>query len=110
MITLHYGEKTINIDENTKLLSPAAQRLLLDGKYTIETGISYSEDEKVRKAYYIGALYELFKVNYSEFPNAEIYTMLIIGYPIFMKPRQIQNVISYYYELKSKRNVFAPAR
>lgn len=109
MVTLNYGEKTIQVNENDKLLSPAQQRILLDGKYVIETGISYTEDEKVRKAYYIGVLFELFKVNYSEFPNGEIYSMMLIGYPIFMKPRQIQNVISYYYELKSKRNVFASA-
>lgn len=105
---LEYGDKKIEISSGSKILSPKDQKLLLDGKFVVETGIEYTADDKIRKAYYAGVIFEIFEANYEEFSKMEIYTMILIAYPIFMKARQLQNVLSFYYELKSERDVFDP--
>lgn len=107
MVTLHYGVSDLKINKNNLFLSPSDQKILLNGGFVLETGIPYDANVKIRKAYYVGILWELFKENYSEFSNMEIYGMMIIAYPIFMEKRQIQNVIAEYYKLKSENDVLA---
>ena len=105
MVTLQYGTQVLKIKED-KFLSPVAQKLLLDGKFVVDTGIAYDADDKVRKAYYIGVLFEIFQRNHEEFSKMDVYMMMIIAYPLFMKPRQIQNILPEYYKLKSTHDVF----
>ena len=110
MVKLEYGNKIIEVTSETKFLSPSNQKLLLDGKFVLETGVGIEEEDDVRKSYYIGVLYEIFARNFEEFSFEEIYVMMKNAYPIFVKKRQVQNILNKYYELKTTRDVFASVR
>lgn len=107
MVTLQYGKRIVNAGKS-KYLSFNDQRLLLDGKFVLETGLEFTETNKKKKNYYIGCLFEIFESNfYPAHSKKEIYAMMLIAYPLFINPRQIENVLFDYYELKKKKDVFA---
>lgn len=81
-------------------------KLLLDGLFCIDTGVPPEVDLKARKSYYVGVLFEIFKRNFEEFTNGEIYAMMLLAYPIFLKERQVQNHIFMYDQLRIKKDVF----
>ena len=107
MVVLIYGEMELKIGPNSKFLSPKNQKRLLNGLFVLETGVPVDVDDKTRKSYYIGVLYELFKANYEEFSNGEIYAMMSMAYPLFLKERQIQNHLMSYNKLKIHKDVFS---
>lgn len=105
MVVLIYGDREINL-EKSKFLSYSDQRLLLDGKLVLKSSIDLTEQNDVRKAYYYGCLFEVFKANYEDLTNAEIYALMTIAYPIFINQRQLQNILAEYFNLKEVRDVF----
>ena len=105
MLKIYYGEKKIKVSKGSKYLSPTNQNLLADGRLVIETGIDEMADESIKKAYYVGALYELFKENF-DVSKREIIAMIKFAYPVFMKERQFLNTLNQYEELKKKLDVF----
>ncbi len=106
MVKLIYGNKELKISRDNMFLSQKDQKILLDGRFVVDTGVPVTVSDKVRKSYYIGVLYEIFKRNYEEFGNLEIYDMMIESYPIFMKSRQIQNHLLHYQNLRINKDVF----
>ena len=107
MVILEYGNKQISVDQS-KFLSMENQRLLLDGKFIVNTGIDDNKSNKVKKAYYIGVLFELFEKNYyPQFSKREIYAMMMNAYPLFVNERQIENILMEYNSYKEHKDVFA---
>lgn len=108
MVTLGYGQQKVQIAENTMELSKAERALLLNGDFIIDTGISIENPNKVRKAYYLGVLFEIFMKNYHpSHSKIDIYMMIFNAYPVFLNLRQAQDVVAEYFELKKSHNVFS---
>ena len=104
MIRAYYGDKKISL--KSKLLTPSNQRLLADGRLVIETGLDERTDESIKKAYYLGALFEIFKENF-DVSKREIIAMIKFAYPVFMKERQFLNTLSQYEKLKESHDVLS---
>lgn len=111
MVKLIYGAEEVNVDEDSMELTSDQLKLLLNGKFVIETGVPIMESDKIRKAYYLGVLFEIFLKNYHPaFSRREIYAMIFNAYPVFLKLRQAEAIVAEYFNLKEKHNVFARTR
>lgn len=111
MITLLYGDQELKVDEDSMLLTDDQLKILLNGRYVINTGIPADESNKIQKTYYLGVIFELFKKNYHPaFSYREIYAMIFSAYPIFLNLRQAEATVANYFILKENHNVFARAR
>lgn len=108
MVKLIYGKEIVLVNENNMVLTEEQRRILLDGKYVIDTGIASHHTNKIRKAYYLGVLFEIFFENYHpHLSKLDIYAAIFTAYPVFLNLRQAQDIVAEYYNLKKSTNVFA---
>lgn len=111
MVKLIYGDQEILVDEYSMDLTSEQLKILLDGKFVIETGIPSDKSDKIRKIYYLGVLFDIFSKNYHPaYSKREIYAMIFNAYPVFLKLRQAETLVAEYNHLKEKHNVFARIR
>ena len=109
MINVYYGERTIDV-MTSKHISPKEQRWLADGRLVVEVVLDDTIGPDLKKIYYVGVLFEIFKANFGDMSKRELIAMIKMAYPVFMKERQFINTLSAYEEIKTHKDVFTTDR
>ena len=101
MVKLFFGKKEIKIIEGFFISSSYHQKLLNGDLILKVEGV---EDLKMQKEIYCGVIFRLMNSAFSNTLNKEeVIAAILMAYPIFMKPRQFENVLSEF--LKIEKNV-----
>lgn len=105
MVILKSGNREINLNKKGLTLNLEDQKQLLNGNFILDLNLPDNENNKNKKTYYVGVLFELFTTNYSpQFSKKEI-CFFMGNYPLFINNRQIENILFDYKKLKKENDV-----